>query len=281
MSGITQFKHLTNQEISNYFLKEASKTCHKNSKLAWMNQYIQKGGTIPNKDPSEKTFNIPTILRENRIEKMQCYSTQPSKIYEISQKTLKWIEEKKTEPGIAIDLGGGNSTLALALLQRNWKVIVVDPSEKGLHLLYVRAQLSGLGSIAKSNLSLVSQKMEEFTFPSNVDFISAQSSLPYCDAAEVVSLWKKIHHSLINDGYFAADFFNSCSFKDSLSNSDRELARILDDDNPDSRKEIASRVQLGAWMASPSVAYSMLENSRYNVDYFSLDRTSIEFIGRK
>lgn len=279
MNPIFKLRHYNKQEISNYFLKEASKACPASSKLAWMGQYIQKGGTIPGKDQSKKPLNISAILRENRTEKMQRYSLQPSTIDEVSQKALKCLEAKKTSPGIAIDLGGGNSTLALTLLQKKWKVIVVDPSEKGLYLLRLRAELQGLGSIARSNLSLIPQKMEEFTFPSNVDFISAQASLPYCDAAKVVSVWDKIHHSLTNGGYFAADFFNSCSDKD--SNSDTELAQILDDDTPDSCKEIVVRAELGAWMTSPSIACSLLKNSPYNVDYFSLDSTSIEFIGRK
>ena len=115
-------------------------------------------------------------------------------------------------------------------MQKNWKVIVVDPSERGLHLLYVRTQLEGLGSIAKNNLSLVSKKMEEFTFPSDVDFISAQASLPYCEADKVVALWDKIHLSLAKNGYFAADFFNSCSYDEPLIDSDTAQARILDDD---------------------------------------------------
>ncbi len=279
MNQIYQFKHFNNKEVANYFLKEASKACQANSKLTWIGQYIQKGGTIPAKDEFKKPFNVSAIARENRTEKMEKYSLKPSIIDEFSQKALTWIEARKTSPGVAIDLGGGNSTLALTLLQKKWKVIVVDPSEKGLYLLRMRAQFQGLESIAKTNLSLIPQKMEEFTFPNNVDFISAQDSLPYCDAAKVVSLWEKIHSSLTNDGYFAANFFNSCSYKD--SSSDLEYAQILDDDTPASGKEIVYRVQLGAWMSSPSIAYSLLKNNSYNIDYFSLSRTSIEFIGRK
>ena len=274
MNSLNQFKHLTRQEVSDYFSKEASKACSKSDKLTWINQYIQRGGTIPNKDEFRTSFNISAILRENRTERMQRFSLKPSEIETVSQKTLKWIEEKKTNPGIAIDLGGGNSSLALTLLQKKWKVIVVDSSEKALHLLHMRARLQGLGAIAQSNLFLLPQTMETFTFPSGVDFISAQASLPYCDANKVVSLWEKIHHSLASGGYFAADFFNSCSSTDPLSSS-------YDDDTPDPAKEIVSRVRLGAWIASPSVAYSLLKNSSYNTDYFALDNTSIEFIGRK
>jgi len=281
MNLIHHLKTLTSQEVFEYFAKESLKACPANSKLAWMNQYILKGGTIPNKDESEKPLNISAILRENRIKKMERYSLQASKIHENSQKVLTWLETQKRTPGIAIDLGGGNSSLALALLEKRWKVIVVDPSEKGLQLLNMRAHLQGLGLIAKNNLSLIPQKMEEFIFPTDIDFISAQSSLPYCDASKVVVLWEKIHYSLKNDGYFTADFFNSCSFNESPSNSDTEFLFTLDDDNPDSDKEIVSRVELGAWMASPSITYSLLRNSSYKIDYFSCDSTAIEFIGHK
>ena len=34
---------LSKKEVSDYFLKEASKACPSNAKIAWLNQYIQKG----------------------------------------------------------------------------------------------------------------------------------------------------------------------------------------------------------------------------------------------
>ncbi len=281
MNTIYHLKNLSKREISEHFLKEASKACDNNSKLAWMNSYIQQGGFIPLKNEGGKPLNVSAILRENRTKTAHAYSLSPSTINEISQKTLNWIEKKKTIPGIAIDLGGGNSTLALMLLKKNWKVIVVDPSEQGLHLLSMRAHALGLGSIAKTNLILTAKKMEDYTFPSNIDFISAQDSLPYCDASKLVSVWDKIHHSLIEGGYFTASVFNNCSYDNPISDSEGELKRILDDSNPHPRKEILNRVSLGAWMTSPSIVYSLLQNSGYKVDYFSLDSVVIEFTGRK
>lgn len=281
MNTIYHLRNLSKTEISEHFLKEASKACHSNAKLAWMNRYIQQGGSIPRKDETKEPLNISAILRENRTKKMETYSLNPSRIDEVSQKTLKWIEEKKTPPGIAIDLGGGNSTLALMLLKKNWEVIVVDPSERGLHLLSMRAHALGLGSIAQTNLFLTAKKMEDYTFPSNIDFISAQDSLPYCDASKLVSVWDKIHHSLTGGGYFSGNFFNSCSYEKPVSDSDVEFSQILDDNNPDPAKEIITRVELGAWMGSPSLTNSLLKNSGYKIDYLALGNTTIDFIGRK
>lgn len=261
MNTISHLKHLSKAEVSAYFCKETSKACPAHAKISWMNHYLQAGGIIPNKGDYEIATNIAALLRENRARKMEKYSTQPANIHELAKKTIELLKE----PGLAIDLGGGNSSLAICLLQKKWKVIVVDPSEQGLQLLYMRAHALGLGSIAKANLRLVPQKMENFTFPSNVNFISAQASLQYCDASKVEMVWDNIHRSLTNGGYFAADLFN----------------HSIGDDSVGPCKELVCRMGLGAWMTTPSVTYSLLKNSLYDIDYFAIDDNITDFIGRK
>ncbi|MBM3207540.1 MAG: class I SAM-dependent methyltransferase [Chlamydiae bacterium] len=281
MNKIYPFRQLTNHQISNHFIAENLKACTSNGKISWMNRYLQKGGTIPSNSEVDTSFKIASILRENRSEAMRIYSIQPSRIDYVAERAIHLAETVKKVDRLAIDLGGGNSSLALYLLKRNWKVIVVDPSDEALNLLQLRVRNGGLTALAKSKLFLVPTKMEDFSFPSNVTLINAQSSLPYCDAGKVINLWKNIYDSLEPGGVFAGDFFNNCSDIRCESVSDFSYASTLDDNSPSSRKEIISRLQLGTWMASPSLTHSMLKNSSYNICYFTVDDTSIEFIGYK
>ena len=281
MNKIYPFRQLTNHQISNHFSAEKLKACTANGKISWMNRYIQNGGTIPSKSEVDASFKITSILRENRSETMRIYSTQPSRIDYVAVRALRIAETAEKVGRLAIDLGGGNSSLALYLLKRNWKVIVVDPSDEALNQLQLRVRNGGLTALAKSRLFLVQKKMEDFSFPSNVTFINAQSSLPYCDAGKVMNVWNNIYDSLEPGGVIAGDFFNNCSDSHLEPASDFFYAAALDDNSPSSRKEIISRLQLGTWMASPSIAHSMLKNSAYNIYYFSVDHTSIEFIGSK
>lgn len=101
---------------------------------------------------------------------------------------------EQIQPGLAIELGCGNSAVVSKLLQRGWKVVAVDNSPEALTNLQMR--ISKTDSARMKNLTLVCADMETYQFPDNVQLIVAKDSFPYCNPSKIVEVWDKAYQSL-------------------------------------------------------------------------------------
>lgn len=246
---------LSAEQVHHKLLIEASKACPKDKKIAWMNDYLKKGGTIPNKNEHTHAPHIPTLLRENRDLCADKFASCPASINPMIIDLL-YSQKITTSAKTAIDLGGGNSSLALFLLKNGWNVTVVDPSKAAFTALTQRVLEAGFGTLLHSRLRIVSSKMEDYNFPKNVGLITAQSSLPYCDPLKVEAVCQNIFQSLDSEGVFFANFFNY------PTNVDEETGRY---------QEMTCRLRLGIWLSTPSLSVSLLKNTGFSSLSYSID----------
>ncbi|MEC7838865.1 MAG: class I SAM-dependent methyltransferase [Chlamydiota bacterium] len=126
-------------------------------------------------------------------------------IFQSTLRAVEHLEQQNITDKIAIDLGSGYSPMANYLLEKGWKVIVVDNAPYAIdkcNELYQEHVKSG-------RLTTVNCKMEEFTFPKNVTLITANDSLNYCEPAQLGLLLDKINQALAPNGLFAGNFFVS------------------------------------------------------------------------
>ena len=106
------------------------------------------------------------------------------------------------QPGrSALDLGCGDGTETLALLQQGWQVFAFDQQPEAIARLE-----SGVHDAERSRLTTQVCRMEEAVIPS-VDLIYAGLSLPFCDAQAFPALWQRIVAALPTGGRFAGHFF--------------------------------------------------------------------------
>ncbi|MES2200473.1 MAG: class I SAM-dependent methyltransferase [Chlamydiota bacterium] len=266
----TAIYSLSNQQVTAYFTSEHAKWCSPDKKIEWMNNWIKNGGSIPDKNEfaDPKSANIANDIRKKKLDFWNESGSSPSGIGHLVKKALSTIEkEDDRSPRLAIDLGGGNSNLAILLLTKNWKVVVVDSSPTALHSLQMRISQHGLHSLAEKNLTLICKNMEDYKFPNNVSFITAQASLPYCDPSKIEAVWDKIHDSLIDRGRVTGNFF--CYPKN--------------DEDPFS--EMSFRLKMSPWFANKPITTALLQNKGYEIEHCSYDDfdtfPGIDFIGRK
>lgn len=110
--------------------------------------------------------------------------------------------------GVAVDLGSGLSQTAVQLLNHDWRVHCVDYSPKILEILKRSIQESFPREIAQQLITCC-EKIEDYRFPSQVDLITATSSLTYCNPSKINAVLQNIFQSLKPGGYFVGNFFCS------------------------------------------------------------------------
>ena len=107
---------------------------------------------------------------------------------------------------MAIDLGCGDGTDTLALLDRGWSVLAVDIEPAGLALLRSRIPPAHL--------------------------IHAGFSLPFCPSSRFPALWEQIRRALVPAAIFAGQLFgtrDSWAADPGMTFQDRsEITRLLD-----------------------------------------------------
>jgi trans-aconitate methyltransferase len=121
--------------------------------------------------------------------------------------------ERCGSPGLgqelhAIDLGYGDGTETLHLLQQGWSVLAIDAEQSACDLLLTRTPKDLLPRL-KMKISC----FEEVDLPP-ADLVYAGFSLPFCRPQHFPMIWEKITASLKPSGRFAGDFFG---IKDSWS----------------------------------------------------------------
>jgi SAM-dependent methyltransferase len=103
----------------------------------------------------------------------------------------------------AVDLGCGEGTDALALLDRGWSVLAVDIEPAGLASLRARVPAACAGRIR-----VVCASFADAALPS-AHLIHAGFSLPFCPPGQFPAVWTKIRRALLPGAIFAGQLFGT------------------------------------------------------------------------
>lgn len=106
-----------------------------------------------------------------------------------------------SNPKQAIDLGCGDGTETMALLEAGWNVLAVDSTPQAIE--YVKSKAAEKHRAA---LDARVSAFEELEFPES-DLIYAGYSLPFCHPGNFDRLWTNIKRSLRAGGRFAGQLF--------------------------------------------------------------------------
>jgi SAM-dependent methyltransferase len=127
---------------------------------------------------------------------------------------------------MAVDLGCGDGTDALALVDRGWSVLAVDNELAGLALLRARIQAA-----CEERLHIVCASFADVVLPS-AHLIHAGFSLPFCSPRQFPAVWQGIRRALVPGGIFAGQLFgthDSWAGDPGMTFQDRpEVNRLLD-----------------------------------------------------
>lgn len=102
---------------------------------------------------------------------------------------------------MAVDLGCGSGTDAVALLSRGWAVMAVDRDEAGLGLLRERVPAESAGRLTISRVGFADVALPP------ADLVHAGFSLPFCAPGDFAAVWKQIREALLPGGVFAGQLF--------------------------------------------------------------------------
>jgi len=180
---------------------------------------------------------------------------------------LRSFKKENIEPGVAVELGSGNTSIVTLLLKRGWTVVAVDNSRKALECL--KQRISETAPEYSNNVRLVCGKMENFTFPEGVKLIIARNSLIFCDPKKIVDVWDRAYKSLAPGGRIVGNFFPHPLI---------------------SRVEAEATKAMGQWFTEETVVRGLLNRNGYGIEYcktipryyeFFCQPRSIDFIGRK
>ena len=127
---------------------------------------------------------------------------------------------------MAVDLGCGDGTDALALLERGWSVLAVDIEEAGLALLRKR-----IPAACAERIHLVCASFADADLPP-AHLIHAGFSLPFCPPPQFSVVWEQTRRALMPGGIFAGQLFgthDSWADDPGMTFQDRsEVTRLLD-----------------------------------------------------
>ncbi|MCA9944190.1 MAG: class I SAM-dependent methyltransferase [Anaerolineales bacterium] len=104
---------------------------------------------------------------------------------------------------MAIDLGCGDGTDTLFLLEKGWQVLAIDGELAAIDHLLPKIPDDLIG-----NLQTQIAQFEQIELPP-AHFIHASLSLPFCHPDSFPHLWQKIEQSLGENGRFAGNFFGT------------------------------------------------------------------------
>jgi hypothetical protein len=109
------------------------------------------------------------------------------------------------EGRIAVDLGCGEGTEALALLDRGWSVRSW-PWTSSLP----RSTCSGHGSLrpCAERITIVCGSFAEVSLP-RAELVHAGFSLPFCPPRQFPVVWRRLCHALVPGGIFAGQLFGT------------------------------------------------------------------------
>jgi tellurite methyltransferase len=102
---------------------------------------------------------------------------------------------------IAIDLGCGEGTDSIALLNQGWKVLAIDAEKAGIDQLIAK-----VSEKENNNLECIISKFENVVLPT-ADMVHGRFSLPLCHPDHFDEFWEKIVRSIKSNGRFVGHFF--------------------------------------------------------------------------
>ena len=103
----------------------------------------------------------------------------------------------------AVDLGSGEGTDALALLDRGWSVLAIDSEPAGLASLRTRIPAASAGRIR-----IVCASFADAALPP-AHLIHAGFSLPFCPRRHFPAVWAQIRRALVPGAIFAGQLFGT------------------------------------------------------------------------
>ena len=103
--------------------------------------------------------------------------------------------------GSAVDIGCGDGTDSLALLERGWHVLSIDAQDDAIRRLRAR-----LTDEVAARSATVTSPMQAVDLPP-ADLLFASFSLPFCSPGAFPDLWARIRASLRPGGRFAGELF--------------------------------------------------------------------------
>lgn len=130
-------------------------------------------------------------------------------------------------PRLAIDLGCGDGTETVILLEHGWRVLAVDGEPAAITQLRSKVPVE-----AASRLETCVTSFEDIGVPPSADLIHASLSLPFCHPQHFDSLWAKIVNSIASGGWFAGNFFgvnDSWTVHDDMTfHTEEQVRKILE-----------------------------------------------------
>lgn len=111
------------------------------------------------------------------------------------------LEPDRAETRHAIDLGFGDGTETLALLEAGWQVFAIDNEPAALKRLLPRIK-----GRHEKRLTVETASFEEVD-PPRTDFLYAGLSLPFCRPAAFNGVWASYSESIRPGGRFAGQLF--------------------------------------------------------------------------
>lgn len=208
-----------------------------------------------------------TLLEQHMMKFWRSHSRNPRAIGELAQRALDEVLKKDPSPGLAVELGCGNSGLVIELLKKNWAVVALDSSSDALKCLAKQINSIGLGTIAEKKLTYACEPMEEYKLPKDVSLNFGENSFHYSKVDNFERLWDRIHGSLKIDGCVGGNLW-TCPLDQRLKTADRENGSV--------------------WYADIQMTKALLKDKGYDVVLLLQkggwkDRSGgkIEFIGRK
>ncbi|MEZ4861081.1 MAG: class I SAM-dependent methyltransferase [Caldilineaceae bacterium] len=115
----------------------------------------------------------------------------------------RFADRSATTPYQAIDLGCGEGTDTVAMLERGWQVLAIDQQAEAIVRLQGQTPLN-----CQPRLHTQVAAFEDLTLPS-ADLIYAGYSLPFCRPTHFTALWEQIVGALRSGGRFAGQIFGN------------------------------------------------------------------------
>lgn len=125
--------------------------------------------------------------------------------------------------GIALDIGCGNSTVALFLLQKNWKVICLDYSEKALNAAKNFMNKINDKWVESGQLTFVHADIAKYKWTHSFNVIVAGSVLPYINPRDIKQVINNIHAHLKPGGHFIGNFFGAQYISEPVAAVEKEM----------------------------------------------------------
>jgi len=110
-----------------------------------------------------------------------------------------FINEIKSNPGSAIELGCGAGNDTVYLIKNNWNVIAIDREDVKERIMK-RLSIEELEKFEFKKQNFETLKLKE------CNLIVANYCLPFCKKDKFEELWDKIKTSIEEEGYFIGNF---------------------------------------------------------------------------